>query len=532
MAAPTATNAQGEVFEFVGGQWRPQRAQPSTAESIAIGAGATFANVGRGAADLVAAGVEQLPFAPDVSGFRQGLAQDVQVEQPMFNELQQQQPIATGVGQALPFLATAPIAGASIPAQATLGAIEGGIQFGTPEERLQRALIGGGLGAGGGAVLTSIQRVSKAISNSAANIAARRGGGLIDDSAGAARVTDSVVGTGSQSKPRQILQNAGTDQPGTGAQTAQGLENLKRGRELGLIFEPGDASGNIAAKQLFAAAKRNPLVSDIVQSEVSNANRDTFTKLTLRALGDNGDEITNATLVNAKNRLGKTRDRIFEATPKVKVDAQAVGEFKTVIDDFVNLPSVLSKEAPTVRRIQKLVDEIGDSGNKITSKRYQVLRSDMRGLQRSAKTSSEINSIGDAIEVLDNMFGRSVGKANKKAFDKSTQQFRLIEALEKPGVISGELVLRPGALGRNLKKIFKSEFGGVDEFGGLDRLPEFRNLFDATKVANFFPNVVNDSGTATNLSLQGIFSNPVGTAAQLSTRPLLRQVIKSAQPQF
>lgn len=532
-ATQTATDPNGNVFEFVNGDWRPQRAQPSTGEAIAIGAGKTFESVIEGAKDLGLAAIEQLPFAPDVSGARQNIAQKMQSNAPFFDELSQQQPIATGVGQALPFLAAAPLAGASIPAQAALGAVEGGIQFGTPQQRLTNSLIGGGLAAGGAGALNLVQRVSQGISGSARNIAQRRTesfGGA--DSAGAVRVEDSVVGTGSQSRNRSFLQNAGSDVEGVGAQSAEGLANLKRGVELGIMFKPGAQSGNIAGKQFFASASSSPLLSDIVQRTITTKNNQTLSKLTLRALGQKGNEFTDATLTNIETGLSRTRDTIAKNNPVIKVDNTFTKKIDDITSGFETNPAILSEVDPVMRNIEKF-KSIVTKGDSITSGQYMKLRKQMRSLQRKFKDDAEAQAaIGDTIDAFDGLFSRSVSAADKKAFDKTTQQFRLLQALEKPGVIGNDKIIRPGALGRNFSKIFKTEFTRGDKFETLKDLPEFKDLFDATKVFNHFPDVVGDSGTATRSSLKNILGDKLGTAATLAARPLFQKIIESAQPKF
>lgn len=524
MANPTATDETGQIWEYVNGNWEIQQEARGTLEAVAIGAGESLTNLGRGAADLAA------NLLPGTDQLQQDLRTNQATERALFSDLQAQQPIATGVGQALPFVATAPLSG-GLGAQAAIGAATGALGLGTLEERVQNALFGGGAAFAGGLALKGAQRVSHGIQNSSANISARRAASRFvgaPRSVGASGRAGATVGEGSTSTARRLLQNAGRQIGGEGQESIAGAQALTRGKELGLKFEPGSGSGNIATKQLFASAKRNPLFSDVVQDSVTKQNNKTFNTLALRALGEEGSEFTTGTVGKIEQRLNGVRNVIIKRNPTIRVDDTALTGFEKVLDDFVKNPSVLGTKDPTFRRIEKLKDLVGFNGNTITSKQYIQLRSDMRSLQRSLKRGTEIKSVGDSIDVLDDLFKRNVSQADKAAFDKTTQQFRLLDTLEKPGVLSSDKQLRSGALSRNLKKNFKSEFARDDKFGTLS--DEFKDLFDATKVFDQFPNIVSDSGTATNLSIQNIFSEPAGTAAQLTFRPLLRALIESAQP--
>jgi hypothetical protein len=135
-----------------GGEWDviPETAyNTSGLDAALIGAGKTFTDFSRGVRDLF--------------GSETAAAEQQEADQ-LFAPLQEHQGLATGVGQALPYLATAPLGGASILGQ---GALAGGMgavrQVGDIEDRLKTGGIEGALGAGGAMVGNMLGRTVNSI---------------------------------------------------------------------------------------------------------------------------------------------------------------------------------------------------------------------------------------------------------------------------------------------------------------------------------------------------------------------------------
>lgn len=545
MAKQTARDSQGNVFEWSGSEWVPQLDDPGAVGAAMIGAGATFTNIGRGVADLAAGAVEAA--APgQVTPFREQLARDVASDAPIMQQLEEQRPISTTAGRVLPYVAAAPLGGSSYAGQVAFESVLGGLEYGTAGERAQRALLAGGLTAGGGAILNS---VVGGIQRSAANVAQRQAS--FGPSSVGAGARGGPIGQGSTSQARGVLQNAGRQVPGQGAESPADLEAMLTLRQEGFNLKPSATSGNLAGRQLYQSLESNPLFSDITQGLISNPNQNKFNQSVFDALGglDAEDlskggipEFTPSTVGKIRARVGEQREAIQAATPETVITGETIDQIRKVSRNFQKSVGVLSKEDPVIRRISNTLGRISDGEGasripqNISTKDMITIRSDLRGLADTAKLPAESRAYADVVQALDDAFEATlVSQGNREGmqqFMATNQQFRLLDALDKPGVISAEGDVKAAALNRNLKKIFKDEYG-ANQYGGLRTSGEtganMERLFNISKALGRFPDVAGRSGTAENLSLQGLFESPISTASQASFRPVVRRLLEGAQ---
>ena len=559
----TGTGPGGVKMEYINGSWVPIPDDPGIAGAILRGAGATLENMARGAADLSsrAAGM----IGTDEPEFRDKLAADRAAQDERLAPLRDQRPISTGVGEALPFVAGGLLGGAGrgLAAASRLTGVEaalGGLEA-RPGERVQGAAIAGAGGLVGAGALNVIQRVQRNIRQSSEAIRQARQpsdplllsgpgfpgrggpivrpgdppGGFGRGSAGAAQREGSIVGTGSQSALRRVLQGAGLQVRGEGLDSPKDLEALITLRENDFFLKPGQQSGNIAAKQFFAGAERSPITADIVQQEIGQANSQNLNRRVLRTLGrDLGDEdvaeFSSSTLGALKRETGDVVDKIKKDHPSIVITDKTREQITKSVQDFDQSVTTLSKEDKGIRIVDKVLDVL--DAPVIKTDKYTSMRSQLRGAQRKANASDETSRaqlLGEVIEALDQAFEATLPDVGTfRQFKQATQRFRLLEALGKQAVIKDGDV-QVGALNRALKKVFKSEFGDDDRFGTFDGLPEFKNLFDVTQALGEFRDLIPNSGTPTALAFKDIISQPVSTALQLSARPLVRSLIRGSQ---
>ena len=524
MPVQYAQDSDGRVYEYKRGRWELRQAPVSAGEAVMIGAGRTFTSLGRGIADLVAAPGAQIN--PAFQEFRQGLAQAEASEAPIFGQLQAEQPIPTTIGQLLPYLASAPLTLNSVPGTMALEGAIGAAEYGTLQERLLR---GGFAAAAGGAGATLAQRVQRGIQNSAATIAARQGDEFLPGTAGAAQAAD-VGQVGRQSGFRRLANIAGEQAPLTDAQELAVNNLARRGYQL----EPGMASNNRVARFLSASAKRQPGFADIMAREIEDVNDTLFTRQTLRALGQSGDEFNDSTILQIEQRLNDTFDAIRARNPQLKGANRARDELQRLRDSFSRGVRTTGKFDPEERRLEKLIAEMERLGDEINTERYAQWRSEYRAVQRSgqgaAPDPNKVSTAGDVVEILDEWFGRNVAPDDAQEYFAAVQQFRLLRSLDKPQVLGTDLKLRPQALARELRKSYSSEFWKNDKFGTLEQFPEIKQLFEDVRSLAKFPEIVPNSGTATNQAVANIFGDRTALVQQMAFRPLLRQWIKAAQP--
>lgn len=533
----TATDQAGRVFEWVGGNWQLETPDEGIINTALIGAGSSFVGMGRGIADLGANLFQDL--APEAIGeFRQGLSQSQAESDELLQPLREQRPFSLGVGEALPF-----VAGGVAAAPARLGAqiaIDAGLanlplnQSGTQRLTNTAAAFGGGM----------LGRVMQGINRSATGIAARNSsfsqGVSGVDSAGAARVDDALVFASRTSGTRSVLQNASRQIVGEGVDSPADLQAMITLRENGFMLTPGTDSGNLAARGLMSFAENSTLLKDIPQEAIGAPNAQQLNRLTLRALGqdvadDQVAEFTSDSIGALKRSVGDDIERIKELTPEITIEPSRIAAIQNAKNQFKKEITTVSEIDPAERIVDNVLEELR-SGT-LKTEDYTRFRSRLRGAQIKASEQNELaraELYQKTIKEMDEAFNDTLIAAgngdNVQAFQVATQRFRLLEALDRPGVINAKGDVKAPALNRNLKKIFKSEFGDADRFGTFNELPAFRKLFDSTKALGRFPEIAAGSPTAERISAGQLFSNPIQSTGQLLFRPILRNLIEGAQP--
>lgn len=136
---------------------------------VTIGAGRTFDRVGKGMEQLYL-GAKAALSPKDLTSIVTGkpnaqlqqdeLAQRAAEEDRLYKPLQEQHPIATGIGEALPSMVIPVGGGATLGATAArlaaAGALPGALEYGSAEERAGRAALGAGAGVVGGVVVPKV----------------------------------------------------------------------------------------------------------------------------------------------------------------------------------------------------------------------------------------------------------------------------------------------------------------------------------------------------------------------------------------
>ena len=581
-----AHDAQGREYWYKNGQWEPVN-EVSSAEAIGIGAGESMINLGRG----LKQGINTVGefFGDDASRRSNERLEALQAgDQEIMQGLREENPVSTMIGNALPAVATAPLAGTSILGGAALGASGGALSIGSLEERAKRALIGGAGGSvvpGAQKLMSMSQRVSSGIRNSAqeisgasrfgnmvtrgsnrllrqepsigAEVQAQRLAGMPDevpitgdafdqtaaqferevfapDSVGAARPAGTTIGDAAprNSQERQLLEGLNKDAQGLTPGQADALATMQR---EGITLEPGMKTGNRGQRLLTASAKSNPLTANTFETMVTAPNRQVLNRKIGAALGEeNLDEFTPSTIVNIEERLSDVRTDIMDRTPRLQT-GDAAKNIKQISDEYLQSPRYGGVNDPVQVRLNKLSEIIEGSGDTIDTAQYQRLREDMRSLQRTATgtgDSTTADTLGDAVEELDKMFEANVSGADAAAWRATTQQFRLLNALERGKAIGDNGQIRLGSLSNNLKRVFKREFGKDNRFRGKEiegTSRENKELFELVKALGKYQDLVGDSGTATRGSLSSILGDKTSAIAALGSRPLMRQWIKRSQ---
>jgi len=350
MATFVIGTPDGKKFEISAPEGTPEKdvleyfrsiADTGTLESLAIGAGRTFTQLGRGA--------QQAWYAVTGDEEKQkALKQQTEEEGKFYGQLQATHPIATGVGEALPYVAGLPATGTAMGA-AAVGAVPGLLEYGTPEEKLKRAAIGGVAGAAGNTIGKLLVRGQTPASQA---------------SKGFAKLTG---GQESGSTPVQTVESVLQRLPGSSGRMSK-------------VYEPQQQAINKAALErsgLEAAGKVTREMLDTGVETVGGRIGDAAKKIPLVQIDD-----------IALNRLAE-----LERSYGKLLDAQQKPVFKAMIDDIIDRSVNGRLTGEAYQNIRSLLGETvqGMSG---------AQKHAFKGLQKTLDDAAVRSATGDVAKSL------------------------------------------------------------------------------------------------------------------------------------
>lgn len=542
--------ATGRVYEQdEAGEWVQVYGPPvSGAEALLIGTGRELTTLGRGIADLAG--------GPDPRE-RQARA----AEEALYREVEMGHPIATGIGRALPGLAMAPLGAgtpfglAAIAEQAGLSALYGFAGEGDLSERLMRAGVGAAAAGAGTYVGHKVSQYAGAFRQGLADAATRRAAG--QTAAGTFDVdgTLRLAGTGevAAAGPEALAERAKVlgelyeaEGRATPILTAPGAERarlMQRGRDMGMGFTFGDTAADPAVRQALklreAALESDPLLSPLI-TPLRVRNREIANATALKALGVEGPEAAlRVEGALAPQTLGAAADRIGGAFKEIGDELSERVSYETgeifrleadseLLEDLVSSFSTLREGLPVLgkREAPKLIGDLrallegGITGPQMVLYRSQLAAlleqySDQRGGALMAQ------SLRGTLEAFDSWVERNVPEDIAERWIAARSQYRVLQTLQRPGVISAQADINPRALANALRQTYPFEYmRGGDIRGTANLLPAVRDLFDVARIGATFGDVVGNSGTATRAGGMTALTTPAGIMSLVLSGPL------------
>jgi len=233
----------------------PEVDDPGVIGSAVIGAGRTFDRIGKG--------MKQLYYGATGNDQAQAkLAQDAAEEDKIYSKLQEQHPVATGIGEAVPSMvvplgSTGTALGTALKL-ATAGAVPAALEYGSATDRGARALAGGAGAVVGGQV---IPKVTQVIGNT---------------------LVSSLKGLAGKVTPEALALAAKAEAAGIHVNAAQ----------------LGDSK---FLKTLSSSLEQMPFTG---AAKTSSDQRAAFTRAVSKTFGEDADKITPEVYAAARTRLG------------------------------------------------------------------------------------------------------------------------------------------------------------------------------------------------------------------------------------
>ena len=383
-----------------------------------------------------------------------------------YEPIQQAHPVATAAGEmALP-LASAALPGGLV-AQTAYGGLMEGARYG--DDQLWQGITGAGMSAGGGAAGMAVNQII------------RRGTNMVS----------SMMGRGAR--------------PASAASGETG-RLVERADDLGMTISPGAAQDSMPLQQLEASIRSNPALSGVVEPMIQR-NQEVVNRLAMEAIGESGEVFTPTTLGRASRRIGDVYKR-------------AASEV-----DNVNLRGIDQRIAPDIgeaakRQISSYMDDYpGLSTGVMDGKDFLRLRENVnRQIRSGFKTNPGLAE--DLIifqKEMDRRFAQVASPEYVAELQEAGRQWLQLKALESGKVITGGNV-NPRSLDTALRRLDR---------GGYMRGWNDSDYYDSVRIANWFSDVVGDSGTATRSYLRDIATNPLGVGGYAAMRPVVRRYFES-----
>lgn len=331
-----------------------------------------------------------------------------------YSPLKAARPVATGIGEAVPSLAV-PVgsvagAGSFILKSALAGAAPGALSYGSADERMKAAALGGIGGALGGGIGLGIGRAIRP--------AGAAGGGI--------------------------------------SKTAQEAAD-----ELGLSLTAGQKTLNPALMNFENYLSRSPGSSSAMQAKAA-ANQTKLNTAAASAMGQKSSDVGEGTFSAAKAAIGSEFDRLggvtspklgndfLSALAKIDADNAARGAFKS-------------------KAIDGLIDkglDLAAKGN-LTGKAYKEIRTAINNEAQSAFKGGDA-TYGQALktvrDALDDAAKASLSKADQEAWDVARKQWAAYKVLSSGNVSEAGNVsaARVASKLRNQNDMFRAGQGGSD----------------------------------------------------------------------
>jgi hypothetical protein len=396
-------------------------------EAALINTGEQLHDFGRGIRGLVADDAEQARLNAEGQASNDALA-----------NLRQERPIASVIGEALPSLATAPLSASGLVAnlglQAGLGAVEGYLDADPGVDQAGRTLMtaaGGVLGEVGGRMAG---RVASGIK------------GLVDDFAGV---------------------RAQTVNPAAAEFERLGGRTLPSQR----VNQESAAFGGMSRAEQGAESS---ILSPSIFRETAEQNRQLVNQRALDAIGlPDADDLSVATIGDATDRLSDEFSRISSV---------AAGEqpFNVGTEFADRLAGTRGQIPELIKRGEfKGLDQGMLSGSDWNVARRALAQD---AAERAAKGQHELaDSIWADVELLDHLMESRVGPDLGADFARAREQYRVLQVLQKPGVIrDGDVSVR--TLNNRLNQ--NTGFGATARQGRDTVNQETKGLIDLARAAS------------------------------------------------
>lgn len=215
-------------------------------------------------------------------------------------------------------------------------------------------------------------------------------------------------------------------------QSLQNLGNLSDTRrrlvtiaqEEGYRLTPGELTGSPLLKAADKLFSYLPMTAGQVKA-INTANERQVAETLLKSMGQQGNEINQASIGLAKKALGNRYNEVLNNT-EMKLD---MGNFLKEIDR-IGLRSMLAQELKTPR-VRALVEQLqGRAGQRLTGPEYNELRSTLGDIASRVSDDSIARSVYSLQRAVDDAAERSINKMGGTVEEMVASRQQIIDNLK------------------------------------------------------------------------------------------------------
>lgn len=271
---------------------------------------------------------------------------------------------------------------------------------------------------------------------------------------------------------------------------------LGRGKELGMKFTPGQATGSRALQQMEAKLESQPMTSGPFFA-LKDANQKALNREVAASFGEAADTVDDVVLNRAMTRLGN----VFEAA---KDDIARPIEPQRFLSFYANMQDEvrgITKGFESHDLVQDLV-KLANTGA-ATGKQLQPLTSKLgKAAYKEMTQQSGDRELGLALyqvkDFVDDLLQSGMDAKQAAKFGQARGQYRnLINVLSRTNIVNPS---SGNVQGRALAQMLQQR-----DRAGFTLGRNRTGMYDAARVAQAFPPIVGDSGTAT----RSMVTNPL-----------------------
>jgi hypothetical protein len=238
--------------------------------------------------------------------------------------------------------------------------------------------------------------------------------------------------------------------------------------KYGIPLRAGQITTNPTINRADALVNKLPMSGGTASYE---AQTGAFTRALANEMGENADALTPQVMQAAKTRIGNVFNTVAANTPNIPADPQFDNDLLNVVSNAQgSLDS--AKMQPVLQQFDNILNTFKGGGNAITGQQYQALTSRNSMLMKAIAKGGDVGQVaGEMKDALDSALQRAASPEDVKALQGARYQWKVMRTVEDmaekapTGGVSPPLLM--GAVRKNFPNM---AYDGGGNMGELARI--------------------------------------------------------------